>query len=91
MSHVLIEAMQLDTPCVATNVGGNPEVITDGVDGLLVPPGDAGALAASIHTLRDDPIQRRALAEAALKSVERFSWQALVDQTEAALLEAARG
>jgi len=91
LSHVLIEAMQLGTPCVATNVGGNPEVITDGVDGLLVPPRDADALAATIRDLRDHPARRRALAEAALKSVERFSWEALVDQTEAVLRETARG
>ena len=48
----LLEAMALSTPIVATRVGGSPEVVTDGVNGFLVPPRDPAALADSIIRLR---------------------------------------
>ena len=83
--------MQLGTPCVASAVGGNPEVIEDGVDGLLVPYDDVEALTAAIDSLLGDPARRRALAEAAQRSVARFLWETLVDSTEALLCEVAGG
>jgi glycosyltransferase involved in cell wall biosynthesis len=91
LSHVLLEAMQLGTPCVASAVGGNPEVIEDGVDGLLVPYGDVEALVAAVESLIDALARCRALAEAARRSVARFSWERLVDSTEALLCEVAGG
>ncbi len=91
LSHVLIEALRLGTPCVATAVGGNPEVIRDGVDGVLVPPGDPAALAAAVSKLLADPGRMAALAAAGPVSAERFSWQRLVEDTEAVLLEVSRG
>jgi len=91
LSHVLLEAMQLGTPCVASAVGGNPEVIEDGVDGLLVPYGDVDALTAAVDSLLGDPARCRALAEAARRSVARFSWEVLVGSTEALLCEVAGG
>jgi glycosyltransferase involved in cell wall biosynthesis len=91
LSHVLLEAMQLGTPCVASAVGGNPEVIEDGVDGLFVPYDDVEALTSAIESLLADPGRCRALAEAAHRSVARFSWERLVDSTEALLCEVAGG
>ena len=52
---VLMEAMAMEVPCVATWVNGVPELVRDGVDGLLVPPADVEAVAAAIQRLMDDP------------------------------------
>lgn len=51
----VLEAMWLGRPIVATAVGGVPSVIHDGETGVLVPPGDPGALAAAVRSLLDDP------------------------------------
>jgi glycosyltransferase involved in cell wall biosynthesis len=89
LSHALLEAMQLGTPCIASEVGGNPEVIEDGADGLLVSYGDLDMLVGALLWLLDNPARRRAVARAARRSVRRFSWDALVDSTEALLREVA--
>jgi len=60
---VLMEAMAMQIPCVAAWITGVPELIRDGVDGLLVPPADAGALASAIERLMDDSDLRRRLGE----------------------------
>jgi glycosyltransferase involved in cell wall biosynthesis len=61
----LMEAMASGVACVATRVGGVPELIDDGRNGLLVDPGDPSALAAAIAKLLDDESLRRALATSA--------------------------
>lgn len=61
---VLMEAMAMQIPCVSTWITGVPELIRDGVDGLLVPPSDASALGAAISRLIDDPRLRRSVGEA---------------------------
>lgn len=78
LSHALIEAMSLGTPVVATAVGGNPELIEDGVDGLLVPAGDDGALHAALKRVETDKDSARARAESARIKVERFSVDATI-------------
>ncbi|HLY17778.1 MAG TPA: glycosyltransferase [Bryobacteraceae bacterium] len=73
---VLMEAMSLEIPCVASGVNGVPEIITHEVDGLLVPPGDAPALAAAIARLMDDEALRRRLGENARRKIlEKFNLQ----------------
>ncbi len=87
LSHVLLEAMQLGTPRIASDVGGNPELITDQVDGLLTPYEDVEALTSALQDLIDHPDRRQELARNALNRAEEFSWETLVNQTEALLRE----
>lgn len=71
---VLLEAMALARPVVATRVGGIPEVLTDRVHGLLVSPGNPAELSEACTTLLDDPVLAESCAEAARRRVEqRFS------------------
>ncbi|MCW2804242.1 MAG: hypothetical protein QOF52_1919 [Propionibacteriaceae bacterium] len=67
---VLLEAMALGTPCVATPVTGIPEVIVDDITGLLVPQRDPAALAAALDRLLDDVTLRSSLAKSARDLVE---------------------
>ena len=79
----ILEAMARRRPVVASAVGGIPEVITDGVDGLLVPPADPAALAAAIGSLLADPSLSERIGEAGYRSVaDRFSIDAQVKRTE---------
>ena len=79
----ILEAMARRRPVVATEVGGIPEVITDGVDGLLVPPADPAGLAMAIGSLLRDPRLRERLGEAGYRTVaERFSIDAQVRRIE---------
>ena len=59
-----MEAIQLGTPVVATDVGGTGELIQDGISGRLVPAGDPQALASALKEVLDDPAQARAYVEA---------------------------
>ena len=80
----ILEAMARRVPVVASAVGGIPEVITSGVDGVLVPPADPGALAAAIGQLLTRPALRERLGEAGYRTVaERFSIDAQVKRIEA--------
>lgn len=64
ISNTLLEAMACGSAPVATHVGGNPELVSDGVNGRLVPAADAGALAEALAGLVRDPARRQALADA---------------------------
>ena len=68
----LLEAMALGVPPVVTAVGGIPEVVTDGVDGVLVPAGDVEAFTDALRRLARDPVLRRALGEAAAERAAAF-------------------
>jgi glycosyltransferase involved in cell wall biosynthesis len=68
----LMEALALGLPVAATAVGGIPEAVTDGVEGLLVPPKDPAALADAIATITGDGARRAAMAAAARRAGERF-------------------
>jgi glycosyltransferase involved in cell wall biosynthesis len=81
----ILEAMARHKPVVASAVGGVPEVVTDEVDGILVPPADPGALASAIARLARDGELRRRLGEAGYRTVvERFSIDSMVRRIEQA-------
>ena len=67
----ILEAMSVGCPSVATLVGGVPELVREGENGFLVPPGDEGALAKRIIELLDDPKRRQAMGRAGCLRVER--------------------
>jgi glycosyltransferase involved in cell wall biosynthesis len=67
---VLMEAMAMTLPVVTTRIAGIPELVADEVGGLLVAPGDAGALADALARLAGDPALRRALGDAGRAAVE---------------------
>ena len=62
------------TPVIASDIPGYRDVVRDGIDGLLVPPGDALALAEALRTLALDGAAARAMARAARERAERFAW-----------------
>jgi len=65
----LMEAMSLGIPCVSTTIAGIPELIRSGVDGLLVPPANATALADALEALALDPTLRRELGRSARQRI----------------------
>lgn len=81
LSHVLLEAMAAGRPIVASAVGGNPELIGDGDNGLLVPYGDERALAARLALLAGDPAIGQRLGQQARLDAEARSWPRLVEAT----------
>jgi N-acetyl-alpha-D-glucosaminyl L-malate synthase BshA len=79
----LLEAMCFACPCVATAVGGIPEVVTSGATGLLVPPGDVDALVHAVESLIRDPARRLVLGQAARQQARTlFSAEAIVPRYE---------
>lgn len=90
LSIALIEAMALGKPVVVTRVGGLPEVVEDGKDGILVPPSDPGTLAARITEVLGDPALRERLGQAARQRAEAFDVRASVRRSEEAYEELTR-
>jgi sugar transferase (PEP-CTERM/EpsH1 system associated) len=79
ISNTILEAMATGLPVLATAVGGNPELVTDGVTGALVPAGNVQAMADGLERLVADPVRSRALGRAGRQEVERrFSLDAMV-------------
>ncbi len=89
--HTVVEALAVGCPVIATAVGGVPEVVVDGENGLLVAAGDVTALAAAIERLLSDDDLRARLADAAARSVEGYSERAVFATIEAELEKAAAG
>ena len=87
--HTVVEALAVGCPVIATAVGGVPEVVRDGENGLLVPPGDPAALAEAIERFFADADLRTRLSAAAPGSVEGYSEEAVFASIEAELQGAA--
>jgi glycosyltransferase involved in cell wall biosynthesis len=82
--QVIIEAMAAGKPVIATNGGGVPEIVDDGVTGLLVSMGDADAMAAAIERLLEDPALCARMGEAGLARVQQhFTIQLTAERVQA--------
>ena len=78
---VLIEAMELGLPIVASNVGGIPDVVVDGESGILVPEKDPVALADAFKCLEADPTLIQKLLAGARKRIEEcFTWDGIIER-----------
>ena len=90
LPHAAVEALSVGTPVVSTAVGGVPEVVHDGENGLLVPPGDVAALASALGAIARDDALRARLAAGAQPSVAAIGRDAIYGRLEEILVEAAR-
>jgi len=79
---VLTEAFAAGTPVVASDIAGYKDVVRQGVDGLLVPRGDAAAMAAALRELALDPARRRRMGAAAAEHAHRYAWPTVAAEVE---------
>lgn len=92
LSNAILEAMAAGVPVVASRAGGNPEAVSDGETGLLVPSGDPGALASAILELLRDPERAETMGQTGRERVrERFSLGSMVAAVEETYLELIEG
>jgi glycosyltransferase involved in cell wall biosynthesis len=83
LPNTVLEAMAAGLPVVATDVGGTPEVVVDGVTGLLVPPRDSSALAEAVAMLLSDQNLRHDMGQAGRERVaNHFAVRHMIEQTE---------
>ncbi len=83
MGKALVEAMYLARPVVATNVGGIPELISDGIEGLLVPPRDPASLAAALQRLAEDADLRLRLGNHAATKAKVYGSESMLRKLSA--------
>jgi phosphatidylinositol alpha-mannosyltransferase len=77
---VLTEAFAAGTPAIASAIAGYSDVVGDGVDGVLVPPGDPQRLAEELQRAHHEPERLAAMGEAARESAQRYAWPRVADQ-----------
>jgi len=87
--NVLTEAMSVGLPVIATDVGAVPEIVRDGIDGVLAPPGQEEALAVAMDRLMGNREARSCLAARAPDVLERFSLKKVVGMWEELICEVA--
>jgi glycosyltransferase involved in cell wall biosynthesis len=90
LSHTLLEVQAIGTPMIASGVCGNPEVVEDGVNGLLVDPSDPEGLAAAMGRILGDPELGATFVEAAHGREARFDRERTFSRVEELLLGASR-
>ncbi len=77
---VLTEAFAAGTPVIASAIAGYSDVVSDGVDGVLVPPADPQRLAEELQRIHHEPERLQAMGEAARQSAQRYAWPRIADQ-----------
>jgi glycosyltransferase involved in cell wall biosynthesis len=87
--HAAVEALAAGTPVIATSVGGVPEIIETGVNGILISPGDAPALGRAIASVIEDPALLERLREGARNSAGRYDRDVVFEALERELTLAA--
>jgi glycosyltransferase involved in cell wall biosynthesis len=87
LPSVLIEAMAAGLPVIASRVGGIPALVDHDINGLLVPPGNAAALATAISRVLTQPGTAARLAAAARQTAQQYTWPALARQVAAVYLQ----
>jgi glycosyltransferase involved in cell wall biosynthesis len=90
LPHAVLESLAVGTPVLATAVGGVPEIVDDGVNGLLVPAGDREAFVAAVGRFAADASLRQQLRAGAAASVERFAPERVYAELEEILQSVAR-
>jgi glycosyltransferase involved in cell wall biosynthesis len=91
LPHTAVEAFVAGTPVVLSTVGGNPEVVTAGENGLLVPPGNPPLFANAIcQLLENPPLQEHFVQAGKATAHAKFNWSLLVEQTEGVIIEAVK-
>jgi glycosyltransferase involved in cell wall biosynthesis len=90
LPHVVLEAMSLGLPVVATAVGGTPEVVCDGDNGRLIAPIDDDMLVQVLSDLVSSPGELQRLARSARSTVAQFGFRDLLEATEVVLWESAQ-
>jgi len=83
MGKVLVEAMAMGKPIIASNVGGIQDLVTHGENGLLVPPADSEALANAILDLYENPDKRRSMGEAGKRTAAEYGVDAMLRKIDA--------
>jgi len=86
--YVLVEAMAAGLPVVASRIPGYDEVVRDGWEGFLVPPGDPRAVAEAAAKVLDDPSLARSMGAAGRTKAARYDWAVVAEEIEAAYREA---
>lgn len=91
-SNAVLEAMATGLPVIASDTSSHPEQVRDGIDGILVPPGDVSAVATALGRLRARPAEARAMGDAARERTrDHFSVGEMARRYEAFLEEVAAG
>lgn len=88
---VIIEAMAMGKPVIASRIGGIPEVVVDGETGILVPPGDASALREALRALVEDATLRARLGDAASRVAQSFFANSVIPRYEHVYEQLIRG